>query len=182
VIGLADRSIAIDPDNSRAYATKSIYLTTIEHRPVEGLRAADAGLAANQNDAPLHAARAVAENYLGHFQEGLAEAEQAMRLSPRDQALGPWHSFKSFAELGLGNFDAAIEEAGKAIDAGYRIFWPYTQLTIAHALKGNLEAAKTALTEARRLNPKLTVENVHKYFPDFLWMVEGMRKAGLPEQ
>ena len=62
------------------------------------------------------------------------------------------------AELGLGHFDAVIEEANKAIDAGYKIFWPYLHLATAHALKGDIDEAKTALTEARRLNPKLSVK------------------------
>jgi len=181
VVGLSDRSIAIDPENSRAYFTKSAYLTNGNH-PVEGLRAADAGLAVNPNDALLHAARGLAENYLGHFEQGKAEVEQAMRLSPRDPNLGAWHNFASEAELGLGHFDAAIEEANKAIDAGYRVFLTYTQLTVAYALKGNLEEAKAALAEARRLNPKLTVKSMRERYPDFQWMSEGLRKAGLPEE
>jgi adenylate cyclase len=147
VVGLADRSIAIAPDDPRPYSVKSAYLTNGNH-PVEGLRAADAGLAVNPNDAQLHAARGLAENYLGHFEQGIAEVQQAMRLSPRDPNTGAWHDFAAEAELGLGHFDAAIEEANKAIDAGYRVFLAYTMLTVASALDGNLEAAKAAL--ARR--------------------------------
>ena len=105
-----------------------------------------------------------------------------MRLSPRDPNIGAWHAFVSEAELGLGHFDAAIDEANKAIDAGYRVFLPYTQLTVAYALKGNLEEAKAALAEARRLNPKLTVKLMHERYPDFPWVSEGLRKAGLPEE
>ena len=105
-----------------------------------------------------------------------------MRLSPRDPNLGSWHNFASDAELGLGHFDAAIEEARKAIDAGYRVFLAYTQLAIAYALKGNLEEAKAALAEARRLNPKLTVKLMRDRYPDFPWVSEGLRKAGLPEE
>jgi adenylate cyclase len=181
VVGLADRSIAIDPNAPRAYAVKSIYLTNGNH-PVEGLRAADAGLGVNPNDALLHAARGLAENYLGHFEQGKAEVEQAMRLSPRDPNIGNWHNFASEAEIGLGHFDAAIEETNKAIDAGYRVFLAYTELTVAYALKGNLEEAKAALAEARRLNPKLTVKLMRDRYPDFQWMSEGLRKAGLPEE
>ena len=181
VVGLNDRSIAIDPENSRPYSTKSLYLTGGNH-PVGGLRAADAGLAINPNDALLHAARGLAEIYLGHFEQGKSEEGQAMRLSPRDPNLGSWHNFASDAELGLGHFDAAIEEARKAIDAGYRVFLAYTQLAIAYALKGNLEEAKAALAEARRLNPKLTVKLMRDRYPDFPWVSEGLRKAGLPEE
>jgi adenylate cyclase len=181
VIGLADRSIAIAPEEARPYATKSIYLSSGNH-PVEGLRAADAGLSVNPNDALLHAARGLAEDYLGNFDQGISEVRQAMRLSPRDPNTGAWHNFASFAELGLGHFDAAIEESNKAIDAGYRVFPAYVQLTVAYALEGKLAEAKAALSEARRVNPKLTVKLMRELDPDFPWMSEGLRKAGLPEE
>jgi adenylate cyclase len=105
-----------------------------------------------------------------------------MRLSPRDPNTGAWHNFAALAELGLGHFDAAIEEANKAIDAGYRVFLAYAQLTVAYALDGKSEEAKAALSEARRLNPKLTVKLMHDRLPDFPWMSDGLRKAGLPEE
>jgi adenylate cyclase len=181
VVGLADRSIAIDPDDAQAYSTKSLYLTNRNH-PAEGLRAADTGLAANPNDALLHAARGLAENYLGHFEEGISEVGLAMRLSPRDPNAGAWHDFAAEAELGLGRFNAAINEANKAIEAGYRVFLPYALLGVAYALDGMLDQAKAALAEARRLNPKLTVKLMHQRYPDFAWMSEGLRKAGLPEE
>jgi adenylate cyclase len=181
VVGLADRSIAIAPEEARPYSTKSLYLTTV-NRPAEGLRAADAGLAVNPNDALLHAARGLAEDFLGHFDQGISEVRQAMRLSPRDPNTGAWHNFASLAELGLGHFDAAIEESNKAIDAGYRVFPPYVQLAVAYALEGKLAEAKVALAEARRVNPKLTVKLMRELDPDFPWMSEGLRKAGLQEE
>ena len=181
VVGLADRSIAIAPEEARPYSTKSIYLTTV-NRPAEGLRSADAGLTVNPNDALLHAARGLAEDFLGHFEQGKSEVGQAMRLSPRDPNTGAWHNFESLAELGLGRFDAAIEELNKAIDAGYRVFPPYVQLAVAYALEGKLAEAKAALAEARRINPKLTVKLMRELDPDFPWMSEGLRKAGLPEE
>jgi hypothetical protein len=36
--------------------------------------------------------------------------------------------------------------------------------------------------EARRVNPKLTVKLMRELDPDFPWMSEGLRKAGLPEE
>jgi adenylate cyclase len=181
VVGLANRSIAIDPEDARGYAVKSLYLTNGNH-PVEGLRAAEGGLAVNPNDAALHASRGLAENYLGHFEQGTSEVGQAMRLSPRDPNAGAWHDFAAEAQLGLGHFDAAIEEASDAIDAGYRVFLAYTMLTVAYALDGKQEEAKVALAEARRLNPKLTIKLMRERYPDFPWMAEGLRKAGLPEE
>jgi adenylate cyclase len=143
VVGLADRSIAIAPEEARPYSTKSLYLTTV-NRPAEGLRAADAGLAVNPNNALLHAARGLAEDFLGHFDLEISEVTQAMRLSPRDPNTGAWHNFASLGELGLGNFDAAIEQSNRAIDAGYRVFPPYVHSGCRLRLGG-----KAARSESR---------------------------------
>jgi TolB-like protein len=181
VLGQADRSIAIARDDPLPYSAKSIYLTLFRS-PEEGLRAADAGLAINPNSAFLHAARGLAEIYIGHFEFGKSDVQQAMRLSPRDPSTGAWHNFLCLAELGLGHFDAAIDEADKAIDSGRHVFQVYMFLAADYALKGDMEAAKTALAEARRLNPKLTVKSMSEIYANIPALLEGLRKAGLPEE
>ena len=125
----------------------------------EALGAADAGLAINPNYAALYGTRGVAENSLGRFEQAKSDVQQAMRLSPRDPEIG-FCSYVSLgdAELGLGHFDAAIDEYHKAIDSGFRHFFTLRDLAAAYALEGKMDEAKTALAEARRLNPKLTVK------------------------
>ena len=130
----------------------------ISLRPNDGLRVANAGLAINPNFAHLYAIRSNAETYLGQFEQARSDVEQAMRLSPRDPRIGTMARFLADAELGLGHFDAAIEESNKAIDAGYRFSYSYQYLAAAHALKGDIDQAKAALAEARRLNPKLSIK------------------------
>ncbi len=105
-----------------------------------------------------------------------------MRLSPRDPRIGQWHELMADAELGLGHFDAAIDEANKAIAAGYRFFYSYLNLAAAHALKGDIDQAKTPLAEARRLNPKLSVEWLVGRKPIPQPAFDALRKAGLPEE
>jgi tetratricopeptide (TPR) repeat protein len=104
-----------------------------------------------------------------------------MRLSPHDPNLGVWHNFLCLAELGLGQYDAAIDEGNRALDAGRRIFLVHTLLAAAHALKGEMAEAKTALAEARRLNPKLTVKAITERYGNPT-LSEALRKAGLPEE
>jgi adenylate cyclase len=108
-----------------------------------------------------------------------------MRLSPRDPRLGQWHDKIAHAELRLGHFDAAIDESNKAIDAGFKAFFAYLPLAIAHALKGDVDEANTALTNARRLKPELSIKWLkgNKAFSDFSppWY-DALRKAGLMEE
>ena len=180
IIGQADRSLAVAPDNMMAYIAKCMYLVTSQ-RPDQGLRIADAGLAINPNFAALHAARSHAHTYLGQFEQAKSDIRQAMRLSPRDPRLGQWHNFMADAELGLGHYDGAIEEASKAVDAGYRIYFTYLNLAAAHAFKGQMDAAKTALDEARRLYPKLSIKYLSGRKPILQPAFEVLRKAGMPE-
>jgi adenylate cyclase len=111
--------------------------------------------------------------------------QQAMRLSPHDPRMAPWHDKMASAELGLGHFDAAIEEENKAIDAGFKVWFAYLWLATARALKGDIDEAKAALAEARRLNPKLSVKMMmgsKQLYPISPQWYDALRKAGLPEE
>ena len=181
ILGQADRAIALARDNVYAYVTKGQYLN-ISLRPNDALRVVNAGLAINPNSALLYATRSNTESYLRQFEQARSDVEQAMRLSPRDPRIGQWHNFVADAELGLGHLDAAIDEANKAIDAGYRVFYSYLNLAAAHALKGDIDQAKTPLAEARRLNPKLSVKWLVGRKPVLQPAFDALRKAGLPEE
>ena len=58
----------------------------------------------------------------------------------------------------------------------------YEVLAAAYAQAGKLDEAQDALVEARRLNPKLTVKWEIEHGPDIPAVLEGLRKAGLPEE
>jgi adenylate cyclase len=184
VLGQVDQAIALAPRNPWNYSTKSVYLA-ITGRPKEGLRVADAALAINPNYAAEYTYRALAESYLGQFEQAKSDVQQAVRLSPRDPRMGQWHDKMADAELGLGHFDAAIDESNKALDAGFKAFFTHLRLAIANALNGDIHEAKTALTNARRLKPELSIKWLmgNKAFSGFKppWY-DALRKAGLPEE
>ncbi len=181
IIAQADRALALDPNNSWAHYAKSLYLN-LSHRANEALGAADAGLADNPNMAPVYASRGVAETSLGLFEQAKSDLRQAMRLSPRDPKTGVWYMQLGSPELEQGHYDAAIDELHKALDAGFRPYIPYANLAAAYALEGKMDEAKSALAEARHLNPNLTVKWVIAHSPNLPKAFEGMRKAGLPEE
>jgi adenylate cyclase len=181
VIGQADRAIALAPDTLGAYWAKSVQLT-FSRRFDEALRTANAGLAINPNYAPLYNSRSLANASLGQFEQAKSDAQHAIRLSPRDPLIGLLHVHLGDAELGLGHFDAAIGEYNNAADSGYRPFFVYSDLAAVYAVEGKMDEAKSALAEARRLNPKLTVKWLQSVAPNIPALFEGLRKAGLPEE
>jgi adenylate cyclase len=181
ILGQADKAILLAPDNVRAYYPKGAYLS-ISHRPGEGLAAAQAGLAINPNFVMLFLPRIEAELSLGRFEQAKADAQQAMRLSPRDPFIGSFHHLMGLAELSLGRTDAAGDQFGQAIDLGYRVYTVYGDLAALYANVGKMDQAKVALADARRLNPKLTVKWWTDHLLNIPAVTDGLRKAGLPEE
>jgi adenylate cyclase len=184
ILGQADRAIALAPRTPWNYSAKVVWLT-MTGRAKEGLRVADAEVAINPNYAAAYSYRAFAETNLGQFEQAKADLQQAMRLSPLDPRMGAFLDKTGWAELGLGHFDAAIEASSKAIDAGSKVYFTYLCLATAHALKGDIDEAKTALAESRRLNPKLSFKWMtgSKMFPNYsqAWY-DALCKAGLLEE
>ena len=150
-------------------------------RSTEGLRAADEGLAIDPNYAPLWNVRGYSEINLGRFEKAKSDVLQAMRLSPRDPTMPLWQTNLADAEMGLGHFDAAIDLIHQSIDAGYRVSYTYRELAAAYALAGKMEDAKTALAEALRLDPTLTIKSVARTNTGPV-VLDGLRKAGMPEE
>ena len=181
VLGQANRAIAVDHDNVRAYMVKADYLS-LSRRFNEALGVSDAGLGSNPNFVPLYIPRTAAENSVGRFEQAKADAERAMRLSPRDPYIANFHVIVGDAEISLGHVDAAIDEYRKAIDSGLRQFFAYTNLAAAYAHAGKMDEAKSALAEARRLNPAITVKWMKEHTPNLPAVFEGLRRAGLPEE
>ena len=180
-LGQADRAITLAPDNIRGYYVKGFYLS-MSRRPREGLAAAEAGLAINPNFVMLLAPRIIAELSLGRFEQAKADAQLAMRLSPRDPYLGAFQVQTGEAELGLGHPDAAIAQFRQGTASGYRGYIVYAALAAAYAQAGRMDEAKDALAEARRINPKLTIKWWFEHSSGVPAMLDGLRKAGLPEE
>jgi adenylate cyclase len=181
ILGQADRAIAIDPNNIVAYTTKAYHLLT-SRRPNDAVRTADAGLGNNPNYAGLYAVRGSAEISLGRFEQAKSDLQHAMRLSPRDFNTGLWQVMLGDVEMESGHTDIAIVEYQKAFDAGYRAYWLYAALAASYAIDGKMEEAKSALAEALRINPQLTVKWVREHASVRPVRTEGLRKAGLPEE
>jgi tetratricopeptide (TPR) repeat protein len=181
ILGPANRAINLAPEDAYTYFPKAQYLS-LSGRHSEALAVADAGLAANPNFVLLYMPRAVAENSLGRYEQAKADVERAMRLSPRDRAIGTFHVIVGDAEINLGDFDAAIDAYHKAIDSGERGFFVHTNLAAAYAHADKMDEAKAELAEARRLNPAITIKWMKEHTPNLPAVFDGLRKAGMPEE
>jgi tetratricopeptide (TPR) repeat protein len=116
------------------------------------------------------------------FAEAKSDILRAIRLSPRDPSLGLWLNTLAGADIGPGHFDDAINGTNRAIDAGNRTFYEYTNLAVAYAMTNRMDEAKSAVAEALKLNPKLTVKFMSARSSKTPAVVESLRRADLPEQ
>lgn len=106
---------------------------------------------------------------LGRHAEGLEHVRYALRLSPKDPIRPIILEFACNAEIELGRAEQAIEDCNRslALNPNYPRSW--AGLAAAHALSGNLPAARKALDRLRSLDPTLTDDTIVKRF--------GRRKA-----
>ena len=116
IIGQADRSIAIAPDDPLPYYAKSLYLSVVLNRTAEAQRVTDAGLDLNPSSALLYYASGAVKFQAGMFAEAKSDILRAIRLSPRDPSLGLWLNTLAGADIGLGHFDDAINGTNRAIE------------------------------------------------------------------
>ena len=178
---LLTKATAINPGYAFAYYVKSVVLLRTKEYP-EALAAAETEVARDPNSAYGYSAMGRAEALLGRCEQSIAHIKQAFALSPRDPLSGRWYAWLGVAEFCRGRLDAAIEQFKRAIDSGFATYVPYALLAGAEAAKGNDAAAKSTLAEARRLNPQLTIKWLLTERPTPSIVIDGLPKAGLPEE
>jgi adenylate cyclase len=130
--------------------------------------------------------------YLGQLEAGIPPLEKAIRLSPDDPNLAMTYSTLGTCQLLLGRVDQAIDLLQTARAANARLWVPYFYLAGAYGLKGDLDRARSALAESRRLKPalrsvaRMRAENAWLSNPQYWALQEktlnlGLRRAGFPD-
>ena len=176
---LLTKATAINPGYAFAYYVKSAALWTAKEYP-EALAAAETVVALDPNSSYGYTALGRTEALLGRCEQSIAHTKQAFVLSPRDPFTGIWYMHLGLAEICRGRLDAAIEQLKRAIVSGYPTYFTYALLAGADAAKGEDAEAQSALAEARRLNPQLTIKSFAETMPALPIIIDGLCKAGLP--
>jgi adenylate cyclase len=188
---LADQALHARPDYGRALYAKAMVLAArkqIEAAILEG----EAAIKVDPNSSLSYARVALWKGLAGRAEQGLADIETAIRLSPRDPVLWLSELVECSLHTGLAQWDQVIAPCQQALAANPKLWAAQFMLASAYGWLGQEAEAKAALTEGLKLVPGATVKSIGSYYrnlsdnPVFLQGIvrgaEGLRKAGLPEQ
>jgi adenylate cyclase len=183
-------ALTVKPDHYLGhYAKGFLHRTRGEH--AEALAAFSETVKHNPNFARAHAQRGAELIYLGRPEEGIAEVENAIKISPNSSSLGMFHWIIGRGRFFLGQYTEALEPLRLSVRLWPNLWYNRLYLVSAYALLGNMTAARRTLRAFDKLFPGYTVARVaveERTNPnDEPLMVEGRRKfheglgrAGMP--
>jgi adenylate cyclase len=192
---LASKALALDPNSASAHNAKA-GIVSFQGRHDEAIAENERALALDP--AQLNAVAGLSWDYLylGQFEKSLESSDKAIRLSPRDPSLEDWYRARSAANFGLKHYDRAIEWARRAIAIKANNLWAYLNLIAALALTGHDAEAREALQNYlasvpsgpktiaawNAIAPPFTAQSDPRYLDHWNRSIDGLRKAGLPEE
>ena len=152
----AEQALALDSDSSEVLGFAGCALSDLGHttRGIELLERA-----IEQDPSNAQAWVALGASLLSDRQPELAIAklEHGLRISPRDNYLAVWGGMYALALGFVGRLDEAIEQARVACRHDDKQHVPRVVLAALLVDGGRLEEAASALAEARRIRPQLSM-------------------------
>jgi len=191
--GLVAQATAVSPDTPLAHSVKG-FLLRAQERWADAIPEYEAVIALNRNWPDAYHSLAQCNLYTGSFEEVVPLLEQAIRLSPRDPALGIWYLVIGRTHLLQSRTDEAIVWLEKARSANPAHPTIRGLLASAYGNKGESERAATELGAARGLSADdryssiarmravgtFGVPKVRALFETTF--IKGLRLAGMPEE
>src|SRR5215470_17108341 len=129
--------------------------------------------------------RAAALIHAGEPARAIEILEANMRLDPF-QPLIYATSWLGMANYTLKHYAEAARLWRECTSRFPNVLWPHEWLAAAHAQSGQLEEARAEAAEVLRINPGFTIQGIKRLFVykstnDAEHILDGLRKAGLPE-
>jgi TolB-like protein/class 3 adenylate cyclase len=182
------KALSLAPNNADAHFFMGLILN-YTNRAAQGIPEFERALALDPNAAAAHAMIAQATLFAGRAEESEAHINDALRLSPRDVWAWAWMSVEGGAKLHLGADQEAVAWLRRSIEAFPNFSTAHFLLASALANLDKLEEARAEAKAGLALDPAFTIHqfrvNAESNNPVFLKqrerLIEGMRKAGLPE-
>ncbi|MCH8155488.1 MAG: CadC-family transcriptional regulator, partial [Proteobacteria bacterium] len=183
---LARAAIEIDKDVPETLWLAGYVLGHYGKTPEEGIDLIDDALRLNPNSAQALVYSGWLKTYNGDATTAKANFERALRLSPLDTGAYRTYAGLAFSCFLLGEIDDAISWAFKALHHNPNYTPSHRVLAASLGQAGRLDEARQVVEQLQSLLPGFTVTRYreetlfrHREYSELL--VDGMRKAGLPE-
>lgn len=152
-------ALTVKPDHFLGhYAKGFLHRTRGEHEAA--LAAFTDALKYNPSFARGHAQRGAELVYLGRPEEGIAEVEKAIALNPNSSSLGMFHWIIGRAWFYMGKYAEAVPWLQRSVRLWPNLWYNRLYLVSAHAMLGNLAAARRTLRAFDRRFPGYTLARV----------------------
>jgi TolB-like protein/class 3 adenylate cyclase len=177
-------------DHARAHMSLGL-VEICTKRAVEGIAECEHALTLDRNLAHAHAAIGFGKILIGRAEETEAHIGEALRLSPRDTMAYDWMNLAGLANLHLGSYEQAVVWRRRAVEANRNNPIAYFHLAASLGQLARLDEAHSAVKAGLALDPtfsvsradaaKKTMSDNPTYLAQLEPILEGMRKAGVPE-
>jgi adenylate cyclase len=189
---LASRAIAIDTTNPLGHLAKGLVLR-VERRFDDAIAEFERTLALDPNVSEAYGNMGFTYGEIGQYEKALEFFDKAIRLSAQNQELAHWYFGKGGAYFGLQQYDRAIEWERRTIAISPNFAAPHLFLAAALALAGHEAEARDAEQRFAALSMVKNVAVIKaavapppsadpRARATFDRIIEGLRKAGMPEE
>ena len=183
-----NKALTLAPDNAVAHTWLG-RLSIGSNRAAKGIAACERALALDPNLATAHAFIGLGKNTVGRAEETEAHVLEASRLSPRDTFAYRWFVIAGMAKLGLSADEDAVAWLTRSIENNRTSAVAHFGLAAALAHLDRPEEAKSSVKAELALDRTFTISrfrlgaasNNQTFLARRERIIEGMRKAGVPE-
>ena len=184
------KALSSVPDHARGHLFLG-FVKIFTKRAAQGIAECERAFALDQNLAHGQAGIGLGKMLVGHPEETEVHVVEALRLSPRDTLAYMWLLYTGIGKYVLARYEEAVTWLRRAIEANRNYAIAYFRLAATLAQLGRLDEAHSAVETGLALNPAFSISRARAAWtamsddPTLLAqlesILEGMRKAGVPE-
>jgi len=182
------KGLSISPRNYWAHLWLG-FVQILTYRATRGVGELERALVLNRNLGVAHAWIGLAKIVQGRAEETRAHIDEAFRISPSDGAAFLWKNIEGQARLYLGEDEEAVDVFRQSIDGSRNYPLNYFYLAAALAHRGRHSEAEAEMKAGLGIAPSFTLARFRAgaesdnsvYLTQRERVIEGMRKAGVPE-
>ena len=182
---MAQKAIALDPEDAFALAIAGHLVSLVDKRPFEALTMFETALVLDENSALAWALSGITLSYCGRPDEAMERFNNAFKLSPFDRLNFSWWGGAGIAQFVAGRYSEAAAWLRRSRLVNPRFAATLRMLAASLALQGKEAEARTIAAELLQLDPSFRVSRLIEWYPlqradDLARFERGLLAAGLP--